>query len=306
MIWAGLFLALALLAFVMAERRRRPMDAAARQNAPGQFAELPSGRTHYRWDGSVRGPVAVCVHGLTTGNYILDGVAANLSRMGYRVLRYDLYGRGFSDRPAGRQDRAFFLRQLRELLDHLELQGDLTFVGYSMGGAISTAFTAEEPHRVDRLMIMASAGLGQKTPRLAAVTRDVPLLGDWIMQVVGGWELRRMSHVVGREQGLPDNLIEAQIEETRFRGFLRAVLSSMRHMLAEDLGSSHARIARTDIPVLALWAEEDEVIPLSALGRLAEINRNAMQVSVSGATHGLPVTHTDEIHTAMQTFLREV
>lgn len=36
--------------------------------------------------------------------------------MGYRILTYDLYGRGYSDRPSGKQNREFFLQQLDDLL----------------------------------------------------------------------------------------------------------------------------------------------------------------------------------------------
>ena len=91
--------ALAAVPFVQ-ELRRRPPEAA---HAPGRFAELSRGRTHYQWLGGARGPVAVCVHGLTTPSQVWSDYARELSDLGYRVLVYDLYGRGFPTRcPAGR------------------------------------------------------------------------------------------------------------------------------------------------------------------------------------------------------------
>ncbi|MBN2907659.1 MAG: alpha/beta fold hydrolase [Rhodobacteraceae bacterium] len=309
MIWAGLLVALLVAAFPLSEALRAPMDDTARRAAPGRFADLPSGRTHYRWDGPLRGPVAVCLHGLTVSGPILDGVAEGLARMGFRVLRYDLYGRGFSDRPPGAQDSAFFLRQLDEMLTHEGLEGDLTLVGYSMGGAIATAFAAEAPHRVDRLILLASAGLGTAPPALARIAIDLPILGDWLVQVTGGWQIRRMARAFAAMPDLPQGggqaLIAAQIAETRFRGFLPAVLSSLRHLLARDMTQAHRKLARGDIPVLALWADADEVIPPTAPGRLAAIDRRAMQQAIPGASHVMPVTHTREIHAAIQTFLRD-
>lgn len=305
MIWVLLLVAVAVLAFVLSERWRRPMDDVARATAPGRFADLAGGRTHFRFEGPVRGPVAVCLHGISTGGYVMDEVSAALQRMGYRVLCPDLYGRGFSDRPGGAQDSAFFLRQLSELLDHLDLHQGLTLVGFSMGGAVATAFTAAEPHRVDRLVLIASTGLGQRPPRPARLAADLPVLGDWIVRVLGGWQLRRMVRTLGRTTDIPQALIVSQLDETRIRGFMPAVLSSLRGILSEDMAPAHRRIARTDIPVLAIWAEADEVIPLVALGRLAQINRQAMQACVAGATHTLPVTHARDIRTALQEFLRE-
>ena len=109
MLWFVLLvLALAALLPFADEWRRKPMNAAARTVARGDFADLSQGRTCYRWTGPLRGPVAVCVHGLTTPSQVWDSIAEGLAAQGFRVLTYDLYGRGFSDRPPGRQDAGFF------------------------------------------------------------------------------------------------------------------------------------------------------------------------------------------------------
>lgn len=83
----------------------------------------------------MRGPVAVCVHGLTTPSFVWHGLARGLATFGYRVLIYDLYGRGYSDRAPGHQDQAYFLQQLNDLLEDQQIKGDITLLGYSMGGA---------------------------------------------------------------------------------------------------------------------------------------------------------------------------
>ena len=82
------------------ESRRPRMNEATRRAAPGAFAELPRGQTHYQWLGAARGPVAVCVHGLTTPSFVWGPIAAGLGRLGFRVLVYDLYGRGLFGPPA--------------------------------------------------------------------------------------------------------------------------------------------------------------------------------------------------------------
>ena len=302
----ALLLAALAAVYVLSERLRRPLDARARQGAPGQFAELSQGVTHYRWDGPTRGPVAVCVHGVASASYVWEAVVRALTMMGFRVLRYDLYGRGLSDRPAGRQDAEFFLRQLRDLLEDQGLEGDLTLLGYSMGGSIVTCFAAEEPHRVERLILLAPAGLGHHPAPLHRLARSVPLFGDWLMQVLGGWQTRRDARRAGRLPVAVEGIAAMQLGEIRFRGFLPAVLSSLRHMLAADLGPQHKVIAEAGIPVLAVWGGADPAIPLAGMGRLAEINRAARQVQVKDATHALPYTHTREVHAAIQEFLRAV
>jgi len=284
------------------EAARRPADGRARISAPGQFVELSDGTVHYRWHGPGRGPVVVCVHGLSTPSFVWDAVARRLASMGFRVLTYDLWGRGYSDNPERPHDRALFLRQLDELLATQGIERDFTLFGYSMGGSIATAYAAENAPRMRRLVLVASASLGHVETRFAHFCRTRPVIGDWAMTVAGGFLLRRLLRRQIRTHPDLAPVIRRQMAETRRRGFARAVLSSMRHMLAEDLADEHARVAAAGLPVLALWGDRDPVIPLSSVGRLARIDRHARQVTVAGGDHLLPLARAEAVVTA---FLEE-
>ncbi|MFY0310970.1 alpha/beta fold hydrolase [Leisingera sp. D0M16] len=292
-------LALAVLAIALApflrERLRKPMDAKARQTAPGALAQLPGGCTHYRWTGPLRGPVAVCVHGLTTPSYVWNGVAQGLAAMGYRVLTYDLYGRGYSDRPAGPQDRAFFLTQLEELLEDQEVGDDFTLIGYSMGGAIATAFAAAHPTRLRELILLAPAGFGRSPDRVTHLIRHVPGLGDWLMHAI-----YPALHIRGTEaeRNLPSSvpgIADLQQQELGYRGFIPAVLASLRGILNEDFTEELRSLHSKGVPALAIWGQDDAVIPPTSAGRLAERARSVRQEEIAGAGHGLPYTHTEEV-----------
>src|SRR5690348_16826332 len=78
---------------------KRTLDDAARRTAPGKFVRLSDGMTHYELSGPDSGTTVILVHGFSVPLYIWDSTAAALSSKGYRVLRYDEYGRGWSDRP---------------------------------------------------------------------------------------------------------------------------------------------------------------------------------------------------------------
>ncbi len=306
-IWVGLLLAAFLIAlpFIL-ERLRRPIDETARRNAPGRFADLTQGKTHYRWHGHVDGPVLVLVHGLTTPNYVWDALIPRLSMMGFRILTYDLYGRGYSDRAGGRQDCDFFLMQLEDLLIDQGIGEDFSLLGYSMGGAIAACFAARHPESIDRLILLAPTGLSYRPSRFARFVARTPLIGDWLMRVFGGFVIRRG---ILSEAGTPSEvpgIYEKQARETRSRGFLPAVLSSMRHLLSKDMAEAHRMIAKADIPVLAVWGERDAVIGPEGLARMAELNRRARQAEVPGATHSMTYTCPDDVIRAMQEFLREV
>lgn len=295
MIWLVAILAFLVALPFLSEALRRPAD---KRQAPGQFAGTPGGPTHFRWDGLAQDKVAVCIHGLTTPSFVFDPLAQALVASGYRVLSYDLPGRGFSPAQPGEQDAEFFLTQLRGLLDDQGVEDIDLLVGYSMGGAIASIFAAAEPDRVERIVLLAPAGLYHDSGALAGLIRRLPVLGDWAMLSFGGAILRRGI-------GGDGTFARRQRAETRKRGYLRSILSSMRHMLPVHLGPVHKEIVAMGVPLLAIWGEEDRVIPISNVGRLAEVNRKAHQVTLAGADHRLPYSHADEVAAAIRGFLEE-
>ena len=299
-----LVLALIIAAPWLRENVRKPMTKARRQAAPGDFVRLSHGVTHYQWHGAARGPVVVAIHGFTTPSIVWKALIPGLSALGFRTLTYDLYGRGFSDRAPGDQTRAFFLTQLRDLLADQGLEDDLILMGYSMGGSIATAFAAAEPDRVRRIILLAPAGIEMAPGKLAEFARDTPIIGDWLMLALGSWRLRQ-GILRGTGDPLVDEIGKVQIKALGDKGVLPAVLSSQRGMLAERLEEEHRAISRADIPVLAIWGRDDNVIPIQALGTLAQWNRVARQDVIDSAGHALPFTHPDDASAFITEVLRE-
>ena len=303
MIWAVVLVAVATLAALpfLAEWLRTPVTKARHDTTDG-FAATSDGQTRYRWSGIEGKPVMVLIHGLTGPSFLWDGLAPLLAANGARVLSYDLYGRGLSDRPRTAQTRDFFIRQLHDLLQSQRVEGEVTLIGYSMGGAIATVFATTAPDRVARLILIAPSGLARNARTAAELCRRIPGLGDWAMTVFGGIALRQEP--VAEPSSVPD--LKARLAgEPRIRGNLRSILSSMRNLLVERLDEEHALVSERNLPVLAIWGEVDQTIPLHATDELAEINPDARQVMIADADHGLIHTHPAEINQAIQAFLRE-
>ena len=273
------------------------------ETAPGRIADLPTGATHYRWSGPKDGPVAVCIHGLSTPSYIFAATERSLTGLGYRVLTYDLYGKGYSARPRGRQTSAFFIAQLRALLRDQHIAGPVTLVGYSMGGAIAAAFAATERDRVNALVLVAPAGLTPVYDDWKSRLWLLPVLGDWAIRVWGGIALRRELVEHRTAATVVPNLEDRQAAETQVRGFLPSILSARRHILREDRDADHRALARQSVPVLAIWGSDDPVIPLAAIGRLAKLNPDAHHTQIPGAGHVLLQTHPAQVSEALRKFL---
>ena len=302
-----LFVVLTLVAVLpfLAEAFRVPITKRLQSEAPGEIAMLPGGATHYRWTGPENAPVAICIHGLSTPSYIFAATENSLAGLGYRVLTYDLYGRGYSDRVSGKQTADFFLGQLRNLLLDQGVEGKLVVLGYSMGGHIATAFASEEGDRVKALVLIASAGLKDVTASGHSQPWLMPWVGGWLTRVAGGWALRRELVEHRTTPTVIPDLEDRQAAETRTRGFLPALLSSRRHMLSQPATEDHLHIAENGTPVLAIWGAEDPIIPLSSMGELARLNPDAHHVQISGAGHVLLQTHPAQVAEALRKFLTD-
>ena len=104
---------LALIAsYLYAINSKPELDDEARQAAPGSFIQLSRGMVHYEIAGPESARTVVLIHGLATPYFIWDNNYDALVRAGFRVLRYDHYGRGFSDRPDVVYDRELYDQQL--------------------------------------------------------------------------------------------------------------------------------------------------------------------------------------------------
>src|SRR5437588_1686896 len=134
--------------YVYADPEHLDLDATARARMPGQFAKLSDGYTHYEIGGPAEGPggrVVVLAAGFSVPYYIWDPTFKALKDAGFRVLRYDYYGRGYSDRPPIPFTDDMYMEQLHQLLDAAHISRTFDLVGISFGGSFITSFADKYP-----------------------------------------------------------------------------------------------------------------------------------------------------------------
>ena len=138
--------------YVFRNQEREELTNVVRKSVRGSFIKLQDGFVHYDIAGPVDGPVVVLVHGFSTWSFMWDATFHALVDSGFRVLRYDLYGRGYSDRPDVVYNKDLFDRQLFGLLAVLDIHDRVDLVGNSMGGLITTTRLPEPvTHHLYRL-----------------------------------------------------------------------------------------------------------------------------------------------------------
>ena len=287
----GIFL-LALIAaigaYIYAVSSAKPLDDEARAKAPGQFFETSQGKLHYRWHGSEDGPVIVMVHGFSTPNFIFEQNATALADAGFRVLTFDHFGRGWSDRPKAKYTPDFYDRELTELVDGLGLPEPFGLVGLSMGGPITAEFTARHPERVSKLFLFVTAGFvtSTKTGSRQDKLLRTPVIGDWIWRVFGKGILLTSYKEDGED--LPtDGLSGKLLTQTEYSGYFEALLSSYRHLPMQDRDETFTRLEATGVPVHAVFGVKDETVLIASADRLATVAPSATITRIPEGGHGL-------------------
>jgi pimeloyl-ACP methyl ester carboxylesterase len=104
----------------------------------------------HEWPGT--GPAVVCIHGLTANHVCWQSMADALVPK-YRLIGYDLRGRGDSDKPPTGYSLDQHGRDLAALLDHFGLK-KAVLMGHSLGAHIALKFAVAHPQRVSRLVLV--------------------------------------------------------------------------------------------------------------------------------------------------------
>lgn len=288
--------ALALPALLSPEQG--PLDDAARQRAPGQFMTLPQGTTHYQLLGGDTAPLVVMVHGFSVPSFTWIRNAPALAAQGHRVLTYDLFGRGYSDRPPLPYDRNTFVTQLNALLTALKIETPVHLVGVSMGGGVVAAFAATYPERVASVALLAPFNQPVDIGPLAW-----PILGDYLARVAYLPTLAEQQVGDAVEPGEREFWLAQFDEQRRFNGFDDAIIATATHYLQQDPGPDIQALAHHRIPVLLMWGERDTVFPFSqAPDVLAKLDKDTPFVAIPDTGHALHYQDAETVNETLITF----
>lgn len=266
--------------------------------------QLPDGVTHYELGNITRDQTVVLVHGFSVPYFIYDPTFHFLTQYGFRVLRYDLFGRGFSDRPHAHYNIELFVRQLTDLLDALRLIHPVNLVGLSMGGIVAAAFTTRCPERVRSLTLIAPAGVRPvvETPMLKMI--KLPWLAEALLFIMGGEPFAKYNAKDFFDQRLVEHFLARYRVQMQYKGFLRAMLSSTRNGMLDSFMEIYRQVGRKNKPVLLFWGRNDITIPLAYSDDLCAALPNAEFHVIEKCGHIPHYEKPDEVNPILLEFLR--
>jgi pimeloyl-ACP methyl ester carboxylesterase len=268
-VFLALLVILLVGAYFLSNAEQQTLDSDTRAALPGQFVTLPEGVVHYELSGPEDAPLVVLVHGFSVPYYIWDPTFEALTVAGFHVLRYDLYGRGYSDRPEVAYDLDLFTRQLGDLLSTLEVKEPFVLVGLSFGGPIVARYANQYPEQVRGLVLIDPQVVPVSTGDIFPM--NVPLVGEYIMSVYMAPYMLPASQPDDfyRPERFP-NWEAKYRDQMQYAGFKRAILSSIREMVSLFPLVDYRALGKRDLPVLLIWGEEDQTISAAEADQVRE------------------------------------
>ncbi|KAB5528873.1 Alpha/Beta hydrolase protein [Coniochaeta sp. 2T2.1] len=166
--------------------------------------------------GSPTGEKVLFLPGIGTPVLALGDMALRLAEQGYRVMLFDLFGRGYSDCPTGVEfDSRLYASQILMVLASSELSwtggGEgkgFHLVGYSLGGGLAVDFARYFGHMVRSLVVVANGGLVRRDRHVgwkSKVLYSRGWLPEWVLEWAVGRRIRPSKGGGTDEVGVEDH-----------------------------------------------------------------------------------------------------
>ncbi|PIU55007.1 MAG: hypothetical protein COS88_05870 [Chloroflexi bacterium CG07_land_8_20_14_0_80_51_10] len=221
--------------------------------------------THYLMGGE--GASLVLLHGGASGAE--DEWGPNLEPLAqhHRIYAPDMVGYGKSDKPRLRYTPSLFSDFFENFMEALNLE-NASIMGHSLGGGIALAFTLNHPKKVDKLILVDSAGLAEK----------LGLLGRLLVPIFA---------------------IKAKLRKDE------TYLSLMRDGGKEPGDVFLDRLPEITAPTLILWGEWDGYLPVKLAYQAHERLRDSQLHVFKRCWHAPQRERTEEFNQLVLDFLRE-
>lgn len=214
-----------------------------------------------------RGKTLLFLHGWSLGiNKEKYNELVNLLTKKYKVVIVDFPGFGGTDKPLKPWGVEDFAKWLVNFLKKEKINPDIV-VGHSFGGRVAIKGISSGLLTPQKLVLVASAGIGKKSFKVKILILISSLVPKFIKKMVnfGSKDWREAS------------------------GIMR---ESVKLIVGENLENDMSKIT---IPTLLIWGNEDNTTPLWQGKLINSLIKNSELKIIDGANHGVPYRQPREV-----------
>jgi pimeloyl-ACP methyl ester carboxylesterase len=272
--------------------------ATASEEAEERDVEVDGIAAHCLIAGPVNAPHVVFVHGLggsiPTWSLNLPAFAER-----FRICAVDLVGAGSSAKPAQDYSVSNLADFLARFLDALGPDWQrVSIVAHSLGGAVALAFANQHPDRVEKLVLIDSAGLGPEIN---------PTLLDLVHTEPTPEHIRAELALFFTNPDLVQQALVEQLYQQRTQSGAREALQATADAAfsgGQQRIDMREALTKLSQPVLLIWGAADAVIPEDH-AQLAQLAQQGRLVVLANCGHCPHIERSDEFNQRAMAFLNE-
>jgi long-chain acyl-CoA synthetase len=190
-----------------------------------------------------------------------------------RVIALDLRGHGLSDKPGRGYDMPQIIEDLETALTLLKVKGKIVLVGHSFGGAVVTEYALKHPERIERLILIATAGEFNLNP----LFRLGLALPAWLLRLIGPFT----------------------------RSWLHAPPHALKNFYNDNMSrwKGWDKFAGLAVPTLVIRGNRDLVFEKPAFARVTESIPGAEEADIGASGHMVMLERREAVDRSIERFL---
>jgi pimeloyl-ACP methyl ester carboxylesterase len=256
------------------------------------------------------GPVALFIHGLSgSWQNWLENIP--FFARDHRVIAVDLPGFGESQMPVEKISISNYADTVDALLDVLEIEEPVRLIGNSMGGFIGAEMAIRYPARIERLVLVAAAGLSVETIRTER-QEGLRHRAENIAFFNIGWFASRSPAITRRPRlrsavlllvtahpdRLPSPLTYEQVKGSGKEGFNDALEALCNYPIRK-------RLTKIECPTFIVWGDKDRLVPLKDASVFEELIDDSRKVVYKDTGHLTMLERPARFNADVHEFLHE-
>lgn len=204
-----------------------------------------------------KGDVILFIHGL--GSYAPSWKKnVEVLKQTNRCIVVDLAGYGKSSKQKYQADMTFHANNLLALMDHLKIK-KYSICGHSMGAQIAMHMTLQNPARIQKLILLAPAGIEtftEENKKVFAMVTPESLMMVGAEQYMKNLKLNFFEFPSDAQFMFDDRM--AFSKDEKFADYCHVVVQGIQGMLNQPVFN---RLQEIKQPVLIIYGKEDALIP---------------------------------------------
>lgn len=267
----------------------------------GKFIDIESRKIYVVEKG--KGKNIVFINGIAASVHTWKKVLDTLCTE-FHVYGIDFIGTGFSEKPEIEYSINLFSDEILSLMEHFNMDSAV-LVGNSLGGEVALDFTAKYPQKVNKLVLIDSAGY-QKNKKIMSLL--VKLSRFKIAELILNKHITRklvrllIDWAVFDERIIDKEMIDSYYKPMKTKGAVDAFIQLVKNLSYTEFNYDKAK--NIDVETLIIWGEKDRWIKVSDGYRFYMDIKNSKLAVLKNCGHGPQEEKPREVSKLISDFIK--